>query len=268
MNEVAIARVLSGWKPRCVCGLLVLLFLLCHGAVCVGQSAPRAEGSLNISIGKETIDTTPWNVLLRDILASMAVVVGGIWTIWLVRRRRQHYPCANVKVVVEHHACGEDQWLVRVGLVLSNAGRVIFDVDSAEVWLTRVEPFEEEATRSLTEMPIKVVPSERDLLPSAEAKWPYVANREIVYYPEQLMLEPKEAETIPFEFLIPSTNTRIAISGRVVPRPSRFAVLSKPAPPSWRFGVYYALEGKDDVISDRDLRKGKGEEAQASPAEA
>ena len=147
--------------------------------------------------------------VIRDILAILAIVVGGTWTLWKFVRERQHYVSANVELGVEHKVTTNGRTLVRVTLHIRNIGRIIMRLDKALVYLQHLEPWDEESLKSLENLDTEI---RDEMSPVAEADWAQVDNgaRVIHFSTGQKDIEPGEEDEIPFEFLVPQ-DTRLML---------------------------------------------------------
>lgn len=151
---------------------------------------------------------------IRDILAILAIVIGGTWTLWKFVRERQHYVSANVELGVEHRATTNGRTLVRVTLHIRNIGRIIMRLDKALVYLQHLEPWDEESLRSLEDLDTEI---QDEMSPVAEADWAQVdgGRRIIRFSTGQKDIEPGEEDEIPFEFLVPQDTKLMLVYGYI-----------------------------------------------------
>ena len=176
-----------------------------------------------------TLDTAA--SIAFNILAGVAIIVGGGWTLWKHIRERQYYSSANVGISAEHIETADGRLVVRAVLAIRNVGKTFMRIDRAFVWIQLVEPFEGTVLDSLASMDEAVAD---EVSPIAEADWPLLAERTIEFGRGQMDIEPGEQDEIPFEFLLEGGTETVLLYGYVRNASKRHHVTLKRWGPLWR----------------------------------
>lgn len=142
--------------------------------------------------------------LVFHISAIIALIIGGIWTYYLVVKQRNFYPIVNIEEKISHVDLPKKGRLVRIEIELNNLGKSKIVSKKALVRLQQILPilnckgakpcWENQIDQALNEVIRK----------NDRFTWPLLAERQIEFdFPFEI--EPGEKELIDFEFVIPLT---------------------------------------------------------------
>ena len=81
-----------------------------------------------------------WVDIAQSVVTIVAVIVGGIWTYDVFIKERRDYPHANIEHKITHLSLANKNWLLRVGLDLTNAGNSLMRIDESFIRIQQILP--------------------------------------------------------------------------------------------------------------------------------
>ncbi len=80
--------------------------------------------------------------LAQCIISTLALIIGGFWTISLFRLRREKYPKAKVSHVIFSTKIGRKKRLLHINVKIENLGQVLIKINKGEIRILQIIPFE------------------------------------------------------------------------------------------------------------------------------
>jgi hypothetical protein len=127
----------------------------------------------------------------------VALILGGVWSYRTFVRQRQRYPRATVSHSIVDHEIRDGIVLLHVAVEVTNVGLTILRLREINTWIQRVRPISEQTLASLRQECPPDDPSAPRL-----ASWAGIADRQSKWQPGVMEIEPGEADTIHFDFLL------------------------------------------------------------------
>ncbi len=133
--------------------------------------------------------------IVRNLVESIGLVVGGFWAYLKFIKKREHCPCAEIGHSLERYTLTGDKNLVHLDVRFKNCGETLLSLSRLEVRLQQILPLTDYSEALLSNA--SPVPSGR-----SEITWPLVDIREVHWDKGQAELEPGEAENIHADFIV------------------------------------------------------------------
>jgi len=170
---------------------LAVVVWFCIAVLCLAVLG-AGEGAETTSPSAQIADWTAW---FKDVATITALLAGAYWFL----RRRERFPRLNLDLDATLASPDQERQMARVRVELENVGEVMAKLVCAEVWLQQLEPRDPEAIASIVDMEETIRDSRS---PSAEALWPSIGKRVLVFEKGQREIEPGEQDEICFDFLV------------------------------------------------------------------
>jgi hypothetical protein len=133
---------------------------------------------------------------ISALATTIAVFAGGLWTYQLFVKNREKYPRASISHNVSHIDLSVDVRVVSVAVTVSNAGKVLLQIQKLECRLLQLLPPAGSIATHLE--------SPSNLINNGHQKiaWPMLDRRTWNYAQGESELEPGEVETFNCDFVI------------------------------------------------------------------
>jgi hypothetical protein len=137
--------------------------------------------------------------VLSIVITASAAVGGAIWAIYKLRKRRAHWPKANVSQEVQAVRLTDDEICIHTCARIQNIGDVMISICSAKNIAYQIRPLPASIQAGLKGQEVKFY----DEL-NKEINWPELDIKEVTWKPHDFEVEPGEADTVHFDLIIPS----------------------------------------------------------------
>ena len=159
----------------------------------------------------------------KDVVATLAILVGGIWTYNIFVKERQNFPHANLEHQISHIRLTKELNVLRIGVEIANTGSSRIVVGKANVWIQKIKPLSPcENGAACLAKELSEAPADPDKK-ADRPEWPLLAARQICTTRKDgaqddcpLMtgrepgrgafvdIEPGEKDVVDFEFVVPA----------------------------------------------------------------
>lgn len=129
---------------------------------------------------------------IKDLIISLGVIFGGLWTYLLFIKNRQIYPRANISHEIFHINLPNKRIFLRVKTVITNIGNVLISLDSGFTRVSQILPVCREAAECIENYKIE---NKRH-----EIEWPMIDKKEMSK--NKCEIEPGERDELIFDFLL------------------------------------------------------------------
>jgi hypothetical protein len=143
--------------------------------------------------------------IVSSCITALASLVGGWWFL----KTREGQVAADMSHTATHRPIDEHTVLLRVGVTITNRGKVLLRLVSGYVWLQQILPVSMEVRERIEQDPEN--PMDQD---QTEIDWPLIGERKLPVQSDNKKyreLEPGEAETRYFDFVLSSAIETVAI---------------------------------------------------------
>lgn len=160
--------------------------------------------------------------VLQPSVTIAALIAGGIWTYMIFVHRREARPRLQTQHEVVHMAIDAERRWVRVKLYLKNIGDVLVRTDAYDIYVQQVLPIDPDAAASAISIQSQATGSPREI------DWPLLQSRVLerskrrkgaipdpVAAIQELRLEPKEADELVVDFVIPAEVSIIQVYSHI-----------------------------------------------------
>jgi hypothetical protein len=134
--------------------------------------------------------------IIKNVLTSLAVIVGGIWTYILFVQKRQKYPRIEIKHQVTQKNLGNGKTLFHAIIEVDNIGDVFAKLEASEIRLLQVLP--------ILAIIDKAVQCGEDPVKDGETEinWYQLGVRKLISEERLCEIEPGEKDTFHCDFVI------------------------------------------------------------------
>lgn len=143
--------------------------------------------------------------IAKNILASIAIIVGGCWTWRIYVQHRQKYPKAALTHNMSHIKDVDGKTLLRVALAVSNIGNVKIEIKSGFVRVQQVLPLKDE---------IRIAIQDQKDQSDDEVGWALVEEKKYSHK-DDFEVEPGESEELHFDFFIPQETDVVIVNSHL-----------------------------------------------------
>jgi hypothetical protein len=181
-----------------------------------------------------------------SLAAVVAVLMGGVWTVFLWRWRRLRYPRLNVQHKIFHWAASgkvslNDKVLLHVAVETKSVGEVVLRLESMFVRVQQLVPLPAEVLDAMAAGKNPVAENE------SEVAWPEIDCRRCNWKKQTREIEPGEIEEHHFDFVIPANLEKIEVYSHIVnARKARRFLFWKAEPIGWNTTTVYSLNAAED----------------------
>lgn len=178
-------------------------------------------------------DDALWQVL-SNAATVMAVIFGGVWAYHVYIQKRQRFPRAELRNVVERLGLSDGRHLLRVTVRIENKGDVLISVADGDVRVAPVLPVSEDSMPGLAARPATVPYA------SARFPWPVMWRCEWQDGESVVEVEPAESHEIHVDFVLTSPIEVVHIYSYIGNKlkPRRFG---RARPIGWKSASYHRV---------------------------
>lgn len=136
--------------------------------------------------------------LLQKIIAIIAIVIGGLWTYKLFILHREAYPKANISYHIEERKLSAEYNYIQIIVKIENSGNTVLRILKGEVRICDISFPNNTIEKQLKEYDKIMYFDERTF------KWRCFQIIKMKWEKGEIEIEPKEADELDFEFIVPS----------------------------------------------------------------
>ncbi len=170
----------------------------------------------------------------QSLITILAIFVGGFWTYQLFVQQRQSHPRLKIEYRIQHWKISDEQVLLSVDEILTNAGPVMVELRGGTIRVIQVMPLPRAVAGKLNPSQNKPAHARAESSIYDPKTWDVLVESPKKWEPGIVVIEPGESEIIPNEFIIPATVRVVAV----------FSFLSNPENSAlgWNGLVYYDFD--------------------------
>jgi hypothetical protein len=155
---------------------------------------------------KEDNPLTRFLQITQSIITILAIVIGGLWGLWIYYSTREAFHKIEVNHKVENFYLTDEKILLRISITVSNIGKGYIELGQAEIRVSQILPLAD-CDEDTEEIPCPKYRIEKNKnvikKDSSVAFWPLLDS----FKTDRRHLEPTEKDTIYFDMIVPSSTT-------------------------------------------------------------
>ena len=176
--------------------LSICVLFSCSGIYIISNANPGAVAKSLLENLKNLADIT------QTVVAILAVILGGLWSLVLFQSRRQRLPRASIEHKVTCRLLPSGKILLPVCVFVSNQSEVLLMCGVMKIWIQSINPHDDDAKKALQDWQnISEDNNEKDVFES----WDIIALREHKWEKDKKVIEPGESHQFWFDFIIEPT---------------------------------------------------------------
>jgi hypothetical protein len=171
---------------------------------------------------------------VQSLITILAIFVGGFWTYRLFIEQRQNHPRLRIDHRIQHWKISDDRVLLSVDEILTNTGSVMVNLPGGSIRVIKVMPLPPSIAADLNALQDKSTHAKAESSIYDPKVWEVLVESRREWKAAEVVIEPGESETIPNEFIIPSTVRVVAVYS-FISNPDNLRL-------GWNGLVYYDFE--------------------------